>query len=223
MDELITFRIQRHCGHDAVHMRVMLHLATPGVKHADATTAPTLGFGRNDIAQRSGAFGEQQRVERFGMCQAYASQLRWHGEGDQEIGHRQQFGFLLRGPLLLVERPTLGTTAVVAAVVGEVRLVAVAAMIEPPSQFRRAARQHAAHGPVVGRNEVRTMGAGVARPMITQQVGESQCHGSSREMLEVQADARGCSAARAWASLTSVRCRYTRTGLSELWPRKADT
>jgi len=52
--------------------------------------------------------------------------------------------------------------------VSEVRTLAVATAVEPTAQLRGAAREDAAHGPVVVGVKVRGIGTGVARPMLAQ-------------------------------------------------------
>jgi len=70
----------------------------------------------------------------------------------------------------------LGTAAVVAAVVGEVRFAAVVAPVKSPAKCRRAAAKHALHRSVVSGAELWPMGAGVTRPMIREDLVQRQRH-----------------------------------------------
>ena len=67
----------------------------------------------------------------------------------------------------------------VAAVVGEVGLLAAFAAVEPPAQRGGAAREDACHRPVMGGAEVFVVGTGVVRPMLREDVCQIQGHGFS--------------------------------------------
>jgi hypothetical protein len=58
--------------------------------------------------------------------------------------------------------------------ISEVVLVAVAALIELPAEFRSPARENAAHCFVMSRAQRRAMVTGVARPMLRQNIGERE-------------------------------------------------
>ena len=77
-------------------------------------------LGGDDVLEGGGAFAQHEVVEDLGMEQAEGAQLRGKGEGDHEVGHGQEPGFLFGGPDLLVERAALRAGPVVAAVVGVV-------------------------------------------------------------------------------------------------------
>lgn len=63
--------------------------------------------------------------------------------------------------------------------VGEVFLgaFAVGALVEPAAELGGAAREDAAHGPVVGGVYAAAMSAGVCGPVLTQDVCEGEWHG----------------------------------------------
>lgn len=90
----------------------------------------------------------------------------------------------------------------VAAVVGVVVFVAVAALVESTTQGGCPAREDAPDGPVVDAGELGGIGTGVFGPMLTQEVCEEEGHFEMRWLYNPE---RVLRAALAWASLTSVR------------------
>ena len=68
----------------------------------------------------------------------------------------------------------------VATVVGEVGSLTVATAIQATAHLRGAARENAAHSPVVVGVKVRGIGTGVARPMLVQQICERERHEMER-------------------------------------------
>ena len=175
MNELARQFVVGHGRDDDVVVRMVLLLTAPGVKHR-SEPGPATELGLDDILQCRSALGDDEVVEFFGMRQAERAQFLGHGEGHHEVGNRQKPCLLLRGPDLLVERPALGAAAMVATVVGVVPLSAAIAAIESASEFGATAREHAAHGPVMGRAQVRAIDVGEARPVLTQNVREAQGH-----------------------------------------------
>ena len=130
----------------------------------------------------AGCFGwrgaqEADGIEDFGMEQAKGAEFRRQGEGDHEVGHGEEPGFLFGAPDLRVEGTTLRAGAVVATVVGELLFLAASALIETATERCRAAREDAPHGPVVVVGELVPMGLGVVFPMPGEEVCEVQGHG----------------------------------------------
>ena len=136
-------------GNDEVDVGVVLDLAAPGVQDAGEAEFGAAVFGGADVLEGGGALAQEQRIESFGMAQAKAAEFLGQGEGDHEVGHGQQPGFLFGGPDLLVERAALRAGAVVATVIGVVLFRAAVALIESAAEGGRAAREDAPHGPVV--------------------------------------------------------------------------
>ena len=178
MDESVALGGKSHRRNDEVDVGMMLHLASPGVEDAGEAGAASLGLGGDDIGQCARALAEHEIVENLRMGQAEASEFGGQGEGDHEIGHREESGLLPGGPDLLVERAALGTVAVVATVVGKVGVMAIIAAVEPAAHLGSAARQSAPHRPVMGRGESRAVAPGIARPMLAQHLCESERHRS---------------------------------------------
>lgn len=77
----------------------------------------------------------------------------------------------------MVKCAALGAGAVVATVIGELFGLAAVALIEPPAEGGRAAREDAPHGPVMVGVELVSVGMGVVFPMLTEQFCEVQGHG----------------------------------------------
>ena len=174
MNELVVLLVKCECRDNAVDVRMVLHLPSPGMKDGGEPTRSALVFGSDDIRKSTGTFLEDEIVELLRMSEAERSQFRRQGKGDHEVGNRQEAGFLFCAPDPLVEGTALGAVAVVATVVGKVVAGAVATLIELPTQFRSATHESASHGPVVGCGETRAIGTGVARPMLLQKLCESQ-------------------------------------------------
>ena len=167
-----------HPGDDEVDVGMVLELAAPGVQHRGEPRGAA-EFGSAEVFERSGGLAQQQVVEDGGVGLADAAQGVGHGEGDQEVGHAgEEAGLLGGGPLLLIDGAALGAGAMVATVVGKVPGVRVAgALPEPPAEGGGAAGQHGPRRPVMGGGEPRSVGAREARPMLAQDLGESQGHG----------------------------------------------
>ena len=112
------------------------------------------------------------------MDEAEVAQFLGQCEGDHEVGHGEESGFLFGGPDLLVEGAAPGAGAVVATVVGVVLFLAAVTLIESSAQGWRAAREDAPHGPVVVVRKLVAVDMGVVFPMRTEQVCEVECHGA---------------------------------------------
>lgn len=177
MDELFFIWLPCECGNDAVDVRMVLELTTPGVEHAGEAGLGSVGFGCDHIAQGDGALFEDGVVEFLGMGEAGLAQFCGDRESHHEIRNGKEFRLLLGGPELLFERAALWTGTVVAAVVGEVRFGTIPATVESPAQRGGAARKDTPHRPVMGSGEVFAVGTGVVLPVRREDVGQSEGHG----------------------------------------------
>ena len=178
-------------GNDEVDVGMVLDLAAPGVEDAGEAELGTVVFGGADVLEGGGALAQEERIENLGMDEAEVAQFFGKGEGDHEVGHGQEPGFLLGGPDLLVEGAALRTGAVVATVVGVVFLLAAVALIEPPAKGGRAAREDAPHGPVVVGGELVAVHTGVVFPMPAEQVCQMEGHGGNGLLLDSGQGAQG--------------------------------
>ena len=178
-------------GNDEVDVGVVLHLPAPGVEHAGEAEFGAAGLGGGDVLEGGGALAQDERIENLRMDEAEVAQFLRQGEGDHEVGHGQEPGFLFGGPDLLVERAALRAGAVVATVIGVVFGFASIALIEPAAEGGRAAREDAPHGPVMVVGELVPVGSGVVFPMFTKQVCELQGHGGNGRLLDSGQGAQG--------------------------------
>jgi hypothetical protein len=177
MVEGVVFGMEGDAGDDEVDVGMVLDLAAPGVQDADGAESGALVLGGAEVLEGGGALFEEDGVEDFGMEQAEGAEFFGEGEGDHEVGHGEEPGFLFGGPDLLVESSALGAAAVVATVVGELFFFAAGAIIESATEGCGAAREDAPHGPVVVVGELVPMGMGVGFPMFGEEVCEVQGHG----------------------------------------------
>lgn len=198
-------RMESEGGNDEMDVGVVLHLAPPGVEDGDAGGVVPLCLRRDDIAEGMGGLAQQKIVEFPRVPGTGGAEFPGNGEGDHEVGRREEPGLLPGAPDLLVERTALRAVPVVAAVVGEVIPAADPAPVEPASELRGAAGEDAAYRPVVGGTKLRGIGRPEGRPMRTQDACEGgRLHGARREL---QDPARVRRAMRAFSSLISVRWR----------------
>ena len=189
--EGFVFGVEGGGGNDEVDVGMVLDLAAPGVQHAGEAEPGSAGLGGGDVLEGGGALAQEEWIEDFGMEEAEGAQFLRQGEGDHEVGHGQEPGFLFSGPDLLVEGTASGAGAVVAAVPGVVFGLAAAALIEPPAEGGRAAREDAPHGPVVVGGELVPVGMGVVFPMRTEQVCQVERHGADGLLLDSGQGAQG--------------------------------
>lgn len=134
-------------------------------------------FGGDDIGEGSGAFAKNEIVEHFRKREAKRPQLGRHRKSHHEVGDGEKACLLPGGPELLIEAAALRAVAMIAAVIGEVMLLTIAALVEPPAEFRSSARENAMHCLVMSGAESGAMVAGIARPMLRQNIGERERHG----------------------------------------------
>ena len=191
MMEGVVLGVEGAAGNDEVDVGMVLDLAAPGVEDTGEAEARAVVFGGADVLEGGGALFEEDRIEDFGMEEAEGAEFLRQGEGDHEVGHGQEPGFLFGGPDLLVEGATLGAGSVVATVVGVVFFLAAVALIEPAAELGCAAREDAPHGPVMVGGELVPVGMGIGFPMLTEQVCESQGHGGNGLLLDSGQGAQG--------------------------------
>lgn len=175
--EGLVLGMEGGCGDDEVDVRVVLDLPTPSVEHAGEAELGPAGLGGADVLEGGGALAQEERIEDLGMAQTERTEFLRQGEGDHEVGHRQQAGFLFGGPDLLVECAALRAGAMVTTVIGVVFGVAAVTLIEPPAEDGRAARENAPHGPVMVGVELVSVSVDVVFPMLTEEFCEMQGHG----------------------------------------------
>lgn len=77
IDEEFLIRLPCEGGNDAVDVRMVLELASPGVEDAGEAGLTASGFGGDHIAQGGGALLEEGVVEFFGMSEAGLAQFFW--------------------------------------------------------------------------------------------------------------------------------------------------
>lgn len=168
--------MEGNAGNDEVDVGMVLDFAAPGVEDTGEAEFRAVVFGGADVLEGGGALAQEEWIEDFGMEKAEGAEFLRQGEGDHEVGHGQEPGFLFGGPDLLVEGTALRTGAVVATMVGVLLFLAAVTLIETTTQLCRAARENAPHGPVVVVRELVPVGMGVGFPMLGKEVCEKQGH-----------------------------------------------
>ena len=135
---------------DQVQVRVMEHLARPGVEDdEEAGVGAEVARVSANLAQGAGAGGKEQAIGKPGMVQEDPAQLLGHGRGEHVVRHRQQADLLILRPLALVEGAAPRAGAVVATVPGEVDFTAIAAAVGRAALPRGAAREDRLDRPAV--------------------------------------------------------------------------
>ena len=128
---------------NVVDMRMVNELATPGVEGAQE---PEFGaeFGGSDILQGRGTFLKKE-IKHHALVRANErAKLLGHSEGDQMIGHGKKPCGLAVDPCGGLALPALRAGAMTAAMEGEVRLTALAA-VNAAAALRGVARKDRAH------------------------------------------------------------------------------
>jgi hypothetical protein len=148
-------RIDAARRHEIVDMDMVAHAPIPGVEGAEQTNpAPQpVRIARQGLEGLSGRL-EQQVIDELLMRPRHRIQRMRQGEGDQEIGHREECLHLPVAPGIGAVAAALGTMTVSAGVVAVTILPAVstpeqlpahhgrAAVLDGPQRLR-VARQHA--------------------------------------------------------------------------------
>jgi hypothetical protein len=79
--------------HDAVDVRMVLEVLSPGMEHAEQTDVGTQMLRvASDFEQRGSTGTEEQIVEQPLVLQHKRGQLMRQSEDDMEVGHGQQLG-----------------------------------------------------------------------------------------------------------------------------------
>lgn len=162
---------------DAVDVGMVLHLASPGVEDRSESAGSCLVLGGDDIGERSGAFAKNEIVELFRKGEAKRPQFGRHRKSHHEVGHREEASLLLGGPELLIESSALRAVTMIATVIGEVMMLTIPALVEPPAEFGSSARENTLHCLVMSSAKRGAMLAVIARPMLRQNIGERERHG----------------------------------------------
>ena len=126
--------------HDHVHVRVMRHRRAPSVQDGgDADACAEVFWVDRDRGQRLGRGPEQNVVDDGLVLVGDSADRRRQGEHHVIVSYRQQLGFALGEPLLRGRPLALRAVPVAAGVVGDLRVRAVLAARNIPSESRRAA------------------------------------------------------------------------------------
>ena len=116
--------------------------STPGVQDGEQTQLRAQAFGiGSQILQSSSAGLKEQPTTQLGMRAQPSSQRVGQGEGDHEIGDRQEELSVVLEPSLCVGASALWTVPVIAGVVSVVEGAALSAAIERATLSRGAAGQ----------------------------------------------------------------------------------
>ena len=134
-DPLALVPAQAATGDQVVDVGMIFQRARPSVQHAQQAEGGAEAFGiLRQVLQGLGTGGQEQIVAQAGMRANPTAQAFGHGEGDQEIVHRQQQRGILVEPLLGLLAAALRTVPVVAGVITEVSVVAVGAIMQRPAR-----------------------------------------------------------------------------------------
>src|SRR5204863_6616399 len=131
--------------HYIMNVRMKDELARPRVEHTQRSHF-TSEFGDGCLAQSLRGHGKEQVITELRLGLEERAQFLGDGEGEQEVGHGQQTQLAFLEPVLGLERAALWTGAVMAGVIGELKLRARTTLIEMPAALRRAAGKQGAHG-----------------------------------------------------------------------------
>ncbi len=130
-DPALAIRGQAAAGNDAMHMRMMQQVLSPGAEHGEEADlrSQMLRIAR-DAEQRFGSGAEENAVEHRGVIKRDAGNLFGNGEDHVEVFHWQQFGLAAFQPFCPFRVLTLGAMAVAAGVIRDAREVALAAAFD---------------------------------------------------------------------------------------------
>ena len=159
-------------GHYAMDVGMITQVARPGLEQGqEADLGSEIFVVASDIPQGAGAFLQEQRIKVLLVGPDHLPELGRDGEGDQVIGHGQQFASLAVEPLGGIGVAALGTGAVIAGVIGIVLLAAVA-LVELPAQGGGAAGQNGGDGAPMRGQEARAKLLLIRRPVPAQNCGQ---------------------------------------------------
>ena len=128
------------CRDHAVHMGMQEQVLTPGVQDANETNLSSQSFGVSRYFEHGGRAGaEKQIIQNPGVAQTERVQLLWQGEHDVEVRNVEEFFLSCGEPALASLRLTLRAVPVPAGIMGDGLMTAFGALIDVPSQRRRAA------------------------------------------------------------------------------------
>jgi hypothetical protein len=141
---------------------VMGERLAPGMQHGNDAKlgAEVPGISGND-PQRLGRRPEQDGVDHRLVLEGDLGDRGRQGEGDVEVGHRQQLSLSRREPVGTGLPLALRAVPVAAGVVGVADEAAVRAALDMTAQRRRPAQLDGAHHPPLDPAQVAVMGLGV--------------------------------------------------------------
>ena len=84
--------VEADAGNDKVDMRMVEHILSPGLQEPEEAALVKTGmFGiGQDLFEGLGSSREEKPVEQLGTAIDVFAQVGWKGEGDHEVGNRQQ-------------------------------------------------------------------------------------------------------------------------------------
>ena len=136
---------------EIVDVRMVGQVASPGVQHAhhpDLAANPTRLLCQL-LGCRCRGF-EEQIIEQALVRASDLIEASWQGEGEQEVGNRQEQILLLLQPALCIFVLAFGTMAVAAGMVTVLHLLTIRAAIDLPAQGWGATLFNRPHGLEVG-------------------------------------------------------------------------
>src|SRR4051794_18303101 len=151
-------RRQAATGDQAMHVRMVLQVLTPGMEHSDETDlgAEVAGIG-GDRAQGFSRRLEQDGVDRGLVLKSDFGGRRRQGEDDVKIRHRQQFGLPFSQPGGARRSLTFRAMSIAARIIGDTNETALGAALDMAAERRGATRLDRAHDAPFGAAEVAGM------------------------------------------------------------------
>ena len=143
----LPIRAQATARDEIMHVRMVSQVAAPGVQHPhhpDLSTDPPWLLCQL-LRGRSRCF-EEQIVEQSLVRASHLIEAGWQGEGQQEVGNRQQQILLLLQPAPCIFILAFGAMAVAARVVTVLYLLTIWAAIDLSAQGCGAALFNRSHG-----------------------------------------------------------------------------
>src|SRR5215210_3037920 len=154
-----------------MEVRMIGQLPAPGVEDAEeADLRSEMFWIKRDLLEGLGAFFKEQAVKAALIVSAQRPQLFWQRKGDQKVRHWQQLSQAPFAPGGGVCAAALRAGAMVAAVVSEVPVGALAARIEMAAEVRGAAGQDRAQGPAMMPGQLRAVTLQVSRAVTADNV-----------------------------------------------------
>ena len=122
-------------GHDAVHVRMVLHSLSPAMEHAKETDLGTQMFGiTSGFDEGFGTEAQQHRVDQFLVLECELRQQARHGEDDVSVGHRKKFFPSPLDPAPAGVGLTFRAVPITARVIGGAGISATSTLVEMPAE-----------------------------------------------------------------------------------------